>query len=492
MPKHVEVVRPHLVEALLLAWKDTKVAEPTAKIREFNKLHHDRLRFMYDVADVNGIMDSLDQPLGVKEAVYRAVARYELGKKLFDDTLQQVLSKQCSELIWTEVKTQLKNHKMTPELSRKFITDVHGKCLALDPQKLMKAKRKVRVCYREQQVDCKVDTILAEIELVVGTLIKEVAVTQENDGIPFLHFEPELISTIEQPTLASVAGEMLPKYKYGRVLMNCTLAAFESGGNETVVSVVNSKKEACIKHDPTFQMDANWLKGMCGTTGETICEGELLHCFPDGLGQPMTYDTCLQKLQVLQKSALVNFVPPALGNVTSALEIVNQLKLSTPPDFAKSKITTFMSCIVDRCQYFLRLAIKDRSEKPTGKKEEGEVVATKFVTGLEALKHEYGILQDALEKDEGSLVTPDMLRNFRVFWWLCEPSWKPTLSNAEAVLRRKHGLDEAPGSSKVPVQVGGASSSAAGPRAKVPRKGDKDAGKLARAATLRDKVLSAF
>ena len=86
--------------------------------------------------------------------------------------------------------------------------------------------------------------------------------------------------------------------------MNVSLVAFESGGSDSVVYVVNNKKEACITHDQTTHMDANWLNGMCGSVGENICEEELFACFPDRRNWS-SMGACLQKLHVLQNSALV-------------------------------------------------------------------------------------------------------------------------------------------------------------------------------------------
>ena len=149
-----------------------------------------------------------------------------------------------------------------------------------------------------------------------------------------------------------------------------------------------------------------------------------------------------------------------------------------------------MSTCVDRCQYFLRKIV----EVPKGKQQQDdEKPGQRTIFGAQVLKWEYEQLQLILAKDEGSMVTPDHLRNLRVYWWLCEPDWKDALELAEAVLRRKHGLDDVPGPSSGSFSVGGASSSASGgPPAKVARKtGQKETGKMARAANLRDKVLSA-
>ena len=488
-PAHVAVIRPHLVEALLLAFKDIKVKDATEKIREFNKLHHDHLRYMYGADDMNQIMDSLKNPIRVKTEVYRVAGQDELGKKLFGDTLQVLLSQECSKIIWDAVEAQLHDKALDATLMRTFTTGVHEKCVANDPKKLMKSRRMCKVWYRKQEVECRVDTILQEIELVLGCLIKECAVATETQ-LPQLHFEEQLIRDSGRTTLKSVEDSLLPKYKYARVLMNVTLAAFETGGADSVVSVVNAKKEVCCKQDPTFQMEANWLKGMVGDVGTNICEEETLACFPD-ITNKISITGCIQKLQMLQKSALVNFVPVGSGMVASCLEMVSQLQLSTPPDFSKNKITEIMSACVDRCKYFLSLQIEEQKKNDDAVEEEPRI---KTIYGAQVLQREYQVLVGVLAKDEGSMLTPGHLRNLRLYWWLCEPDWKTALEQGEALLRRKHGLDGAPAPASGSFSVGGATSSASGgPPAKVARKtGQKETGKLARAATLREKVLAAF
>ena len=92
---------------LQLAVKDIKVSNADEKIKEFNKLHHDHLRYMYAADDINQIMDSLKNPIRVKDQVYRVAGQDELGKKLFGDTLLVLLSQETSKIIRDEVKGRL-------------------------------------------------------------------------------------------------------------------------------------------------------------------------------------------------------------------------------------------------------------------------------------------------------------------------------------------------------------------------------------------------
>ena len=166
---------------------------------------------------------------------------------------------------------------------------------------------------------------------------------------------------------------------------------------------------------------------------------------------------------------------------------MSALRLRTPPDFSRGKVTDTISTVIDRCQNFCTLAVPPNPKQ-----------AKKTLFGLEVLKYKYAELEEVmkLEGDAAAAkLEPGNIEDLRNYWWLNDPAWKPLIETAEALLRLKHGVSEKTSSAaSVPAAGGGSGSSSDGgpPLKKAKTSSKSEQGKLARATSIRDKVLAAF
>ena len=86
-------------------------------------------------------------------------------------------------------------------------------------------------------------------------------------------------------------------------------------------------------------------------------------------------------------------------------------------------------------------------------------------------------------------IQAEMLDQLRVYWWLADPAWKANIEIAEGHLRVKHGIPASAAGGPA-----GSSADSSKPT-KMPKKASSGAavgGKLDRANSLRDAVLSRF
>ena len=162
----------HFVDALLEAWKGCKADKADSKLTTFKAIHGSKLQVVFKPADLELIYANLKTPQLCIDAVYQAVNAHALGKSMFGDTLQTLLSNQCSETIEKTVIDALQGMKLTPELWKQVCRSAVEKVNASDPEKTMKSKRTVLVDYRGVGVMCKVSSILGEVELWLAACLR--------------------------------------------------------------------------------------------------------------------------------------------------------------------------------------------------------------------------------------------------------------------------------------------------------------------------------
>ena len=465
-----------------LAWKQLKAKDHNEKVLEFQSLHHDRLRLFFDNADLNSAIDNLRTPTLAKQAVIRISAANDLGKALFGETAQTLLSHEVTQVILEEIK-KLKNIHLTAEKRTEFVESTHQLCLAVDKNKLLKVRRTCQIKYRGQKVQVRCDTILYEIEAHIAARVKEWAVQHapEDRKLPLLHFEQQLLPlpVVATPFFSDVDQSQYEHNRKARQQMNLTLIAFKSGGTDTVASTILSKRDAVVNIDKYFTTEIAWLSGMCGAAGEEIMLSRILNAVGNEEGPTKMLADAYNDMSKLLKSPLMQFIGEDVkGQVQSASEIVTSLKLCTAPQFSKKSSTEVVSQVIARCAHFLTEQVPDAKSK--------ESDAPKVtMSGREVLKIRYdelsGLLKDPKMKEK---LTGNALDDLRIYWWLCDPVWRANIEIAEGHFRSLHGLG--------PAATAGGASSSSGPEANVAKKAASSKGKLDRASTLRDSVLARF
>ena len=468
-PQHFTEIPERLLTALQHGWKQVKCKNNDDRVVEFDKLDKSRIRLFFNAADLNKAMDNLRNPRQSRDAIVNCCAKNQLGQSMFGETAHTLLSHEVTHEIRERILT-LKDHKLTKETFGVLVVDTHARAMIIDSKKLLRPKRMCKRTYRNQLVEVKCDTVMFEIEVALHMRIKEWALF--NGKIHALHVEKELIADSSQPLLGDVVDDLWYASKQARQQMNVVLSAFQSNGTDTVTSTLASKRETCEKIDKYFVCEVGWLNGMCGEEGKRVILDSLLDTFPDDRNQA-NLDQVNQDLAKLQKSSLMQFVGEEVsGQIQAAAEIVSALKHLQPPEFAKNKCIATINSVIDKCQYFLKMTVAE---------DEGQM---QELIGAPVLAQRCKELQSVMKKEKpDDTLTGQHLDDLRVYWWLVEPGWRPLIFQAEQVLRLKHGVDiQSTASSSI--------SSSTAPEAKKAKLALSEKGKLSRAQSLRDSVLS--
>ena len=377
-----------------LAWKQLKAKDHNEKVLEFQRLHHGRLRLFFNNADLNAAIDNLKTPRLAKEAVIRISAANDLGKALFGETSQTLLSHEVTQVILEEMK-KLKDTHLTADKRREFVETTHELCLAVDKNKILKPRRTCEINYRGQKVQVRCDTILYEIEAHIAAKVKEWAV-QHAPGdrkLPLLHFEHQLlpIPVVANPFFTDVDQTEYEHNRKARQQMNLTLLAYKSGGTDTVASTVLSKRDAVVNIDKYFTTEIGWLSGMCGSAGEEIMLSRVLQAVGNEEGPTKLLADAYNDMTRLSKSPLMQFIGEDVkGQVQSASEIVTSLKMCTAPQFSRKSSTEVVSQVIVRCAHFLTEQLPD----PKSKSSRPSMITS---SGHAVLNKRYEELQDLLK-----------------------------------------------------------------------------------------------
>ena len=173
---HIAACKGHFVDTMLEAWKLCKASTPTLRLQWFNTQHKDLLGMIFAPAELHTIFTHLAEPKKAKQQIYKLVAANLLGKALFNETLQALLSQECGDAIRACVEKELKGKKLTPDLWRDVSKLAIAAAAAVDPRGIMASRRTALVMYRGLHVHVRVSSVLAEVECWLSAKAKEVAV----------------------------------------------------------------------------------------------------------------------------------------------------------------------------------------------------------------------------------------------------------------------------------------------------------------------------
>ena len=175
----IECVHSHFVDTLLESWKSVKADTANEKLLVFRKMHAGKLSIIFQKTDIDLIFEHLGAPQNAKDAVYACCERNLLGKSMFGETLQSVLSSKTSSQIELGVLNALQGQRLDSALWKATCRAQIEAATAVDPSKLMRCRRKVFVCYRGVRVLLKVSSLLQEVEFWLAAKLREKAVAEK-------------------------------------------------------------------------------------------------------------------------------------------------------------------------------------------------------------------------------------------------------------------------------------------------------------------------
>ena len=180
LTRHIEKASSWFVDTLAEAWRNVKADKPKDRLQIMKRLHAAKLYLVFDRPALDAVYASLDNPADVMEQVYKLVDSNCLGKSMFQETLQSVLSNRTSRLIREQVEHKVGGLNLTSDLWKTTCREILKQANAVDPSKLMRQRRQVSITYRGRQILVKCASLLQEVEFWLGAKLKEIAVAAKD------------------------------------------------------------------------------------------------------------------------------------------------------------------------------------------------------------------------------------------------------------------------------------------------------------------------
>ena len=137
------------------------------------KLQLAKLYIVFEKEAVDAVYAHLDKPQDAFDHVYKLVGANILGKSMFQDTMQSVLSSKTSQKISEGIHEKLGGQVLTSELWKKTCRELIKDASEADPARLLKQRRQASVVYRGRSIMVRVSSLLPEVEFWLGAKLKE-------------------------------------------------------------------------------------------------------------------------------------------------------------------------------------------------------------------------------------------------------------------------------------------------------------------------------
>ena len=118
----------------------------------------------------------MSTPKNAKDAIYRCVSSNLLGRSLFNEMLQSLLSAITGVEIRKAFEKNLKGKHLTQELWTEAARLACNAASLADHKGLMQQRRTATVYYRGVPVQVRVSSIISEVDTWIGAKAKEFAV----------------------------------------------------------------------------------------------------------------------------------------------------------------------------------------------------------------------------------------------------------------------------------------------------------------------------
>ena len=325
----------------------------------------------------------------------------------------------------------------------------------VDPSRLMRPTRTVPVSYRGVEVLVKVTSVLMQIEVTLSARVKERAVKDKQ--LDPLTFEAELLDDNHDCLFASVTADMVTHAAAGRSVLNGYLLAHDPEGPGTIKQLMELKEPKALSNDKLAMLECAFLAGMEGQAGEKILTDRLLALFPTEAKQAeadLAYTTLA--VQTMYQSNLAKFVSTqARGQLTSVSDILSAIRYKQNPSFKKGKCAPLVQACVDRMKFFVQTKRGDE-----------------IFYGIAGLTARYALVKKLVHNKDEKLkeqLTPELISDLQVYFWLVLPEWLEDIAAASAFLKAKHAgggeekKEDEDAAAAAPVEKKAKTSSSSGP-----------------------------
>ena len=115
--EHLACCHDQFVQAVMVCWQNIKGEKIVDRLISCHSLHGERLGLIFGVAAVRDIFAHLDNPVAAKISLYSARRSSDLGRSMFDEMCQSILSQEIGSTIRTKMLDAMSNMHMTKDKS---------------------------------------------------------------------------------------------------------------------------------------------------------------------------------------------------------------------------------------------------------------------------------------------------------------------------------------------------------------------------------------
>ena len=181
--KEIAVAASHFVDTLMEAWKNVKSKTHRERLVVMKKLHNAKLEVVFDKKALEEAFQHLDDPSEAQASIYVLCAANSLGKAMWSEILQSVLSAKVSAQISKGVQDKLAGANLDSKLWLDTCRELVEEAGKVDPDRLLRPRRAATVLYRGCKIVVRVTSFLQEVEFWLAAKLKEKAVLDKDLAI---------------------------------------------------------------------------------------------------------------------------------------------------------------------------------------------------------------------------------------------------------------------------------------------------------------------
>ena len=146
---HVESRMPCFAQAMQLLWRSTKASTEPLRLSKFYNLYKDRLTTIFPADQLEAVMTHLENPRARKAQLLHISQMNELGKSLWGETVQVMLSHEISAAVVEGLQAHVHGVNIDSQQTHdELVRKVLAHASAADKDNVCRDRRTVSIDYR--------------------------------------------------------------------------------------------------------------------------------------------------------------------------------------------------------------------------------------------------------------------------------------------------------------------------------------------------------
>jgi hypothetical protein len=351
-PDKCHVMRSWVDETLQSAWQLSKVRGVT--LADFISLHRHNLHLIIDKEDLNIVTKCDDDKMHqVTAQVTSVVESSGIGEALFHNIMIKVAAKWMEDIVKPFLLDFAKvniTHETLLDATTAINCVVTGRLEA----KYVKDYKLAVVEYRGLLLNIAVKSKEERFAYQLHAIIKGIGV--ESGVLPELEMEKVLhLSKDHYIHKVSIDADLLQGSVTARRVFDQALRDAGCDSADTVNQLLNMRLTDLMTIDRKFRIEEAIVLTVTGPGAMSRLIKAVLKALPDATTS-MEPEICLQKLQFIERQSVFKLAPrESQAKVQVALKLIEKLVANRQPSLDDIKQDTFLSDVVSRLQYFVRI-----------------------------------------------------------------------------------------------------------------------------------------